>query len=148
MFIGGASQSTAGGVKIDVFAVSLVNIFSMARGKSKVIMHHREISANTIRKSNSIIILSICFILVVFFSMISIQPKLSKWAILFEIISALGTVGSSLDLTPHLNEASKLIITATMFIGRIGIFNFLENIIRQHDKTYLYSYPKETLTQI
>jgi len=148
MFIGGASQSTAGGVKVDVFAISLMNIFTLAKGKSKVILHHREISTDTIRKSNSIIILSICFILLVFLIMILVQPELSKWATLFEIISALGTVGSSLDLTPHLCDACKLIITATMFIGRIGIFNFLENLIHQHDKTYLFSYPKETLTQI
>ena len=71
-------------------------------------------------------------------------PRHQLTQAVFEIVSALGTVGLTLDLTPHLCVASKMVVALTMFVGRVGLITLLACFIR-HQEVKLYTYPDETV---
>lgn len=72
------------------------------------------------------------------------EPRASLTAIVFECVSALSTVGSSLDLTPVLSIPGKLLIILLMFIGRVGAFTLVTGLIRQEKKRH-YKYPSDNI---
>lgn len=144
MMIGGGTQSTAGGVKINVFAVILLNLWAVIRGAGQVTIFHRELSHDSVRRSHSVLTL---YLLIAFLSvlvMTLIEPQASVMAVVFECVSALSTVGSSLDLTPTLSTAGKGVIIFLMFVGRVGAFTLLLGLVRQEKKRN-YKYPKDDL---
>lgn len=73
-----------------------------------------------------------------------LEPQASLLALTFECISALSTVGSSLNLTPTLCDASKLLVSLLMFIGRVGLITLMLGIIKQKKKIK-YHYPKDNI---
>ncbi|MFR9605368.1 MAG: potassium transporter TrkG, partial [Rikenellaceae bacterium] len=131
MVIGGAAQSTAGGIKMNTFAVILLNIKAILRGNDKVIVFNRVLSHDSIRRSNSTLVLYILFVFIALFLLTIFEPEESLLALLFETISALSTVGSSLDLTMELGNNSKYVIIALMFIGRVGVLTIMASIIKE-----------------
>lgn len=140
MWIGGASQSTAGGIKVNAFAVVVLNLWAVLRGTERVEVFGRELSADSIRRSNATVVMSF-FILFIFVFIISmLEPAHSLTAITFECISALSTVGSSLNLTPLLGTPSKLLVALLMFVGRVGLMTMMLGIVRQKKQTK-YQYP-------
>lgn len=140
MWIGGASQSTAGGIKVNAFAVVVLNLWAVLRGTERVEVFGRELSADSIRRSNATVVMSF-FILFVFVFIISmLEPNHSLTAITFECISALSTVGSSLNLTPLLGTPSKLLVALLMFVGRVGLMTMMLGIVKQK-KQIKYQYP-------
>lgn len=144
MVIGGGTQSTAGGVKINVFAVVLLNLWAVVRGADHVTIMKRELSDDSIRRSNAVIML---YLIMAFcgMSLLSVlEPEASLLAVLFECISALSTVGSSLDLTPTLGDWSKVLVVLMMFIGRVGAFTLATGLIRQ-EKKRKYRYPSDNI---
>lgn len=144
MYIGGSPGSTAGGIKTSVFAVGMLNIFSVAKGKSRVEFDLHEISADSIKKTFSIIGLSLLAIglLTFLLSMTEINQQIDTLA--FEVFSAFGTVGLTLNLTPQLTPAGKVIIIIAMFLGRVGLFVLLSGILPK-PKTLHYRYPSEEI---
>lgn len=144
MMIGGGTQSTAGGVKINVFAVILINLFAVLRGVERTYILHREISSDSVKRSNAALILYLLIVFIAIFLMTIIEPQASVMALVFECVSALSTVGSSLDLTPNLGNAGKLIIIVLMFVGRVGAFTLVSGLIRQEKKKN-YKYPSDNI---
>lgn len=144
MMIGGGTQSTAGGVKINVFAVILVNLFAVLRGVERTYILHREISSDSVKRSNAALILYLLIVFFAIFLMTVIEPNASVMALVFECVSALSTVGSSLDLTPTLSNAGKLLIIVLMFVGRVGAFTLVSGLIRQEKKKN-YKYPSDNI---
>lgn len=144
MVIGGGTQSTAGGVKINVFAVVLLNLWSVIRGSERVSIFHRELSYESVRRSHSVLSLYLIIASVAVFVMTLIEPQASVMAIVFECVSALSTVGSSLDLTPTLTSAGKGVVVFLMFVGRVGAFTLLLGLVKQEKKKN-YKYPKDDL---
>ncbi len=140
MVIGGAAQSTAGGIKVNVFAVVLLNLRAILYGRREVTVLNRELSDDSIRRSNSTIVLYFFFVAIAIFLLSIFEPEASLFALLFEAISALSTVGSSLDLTPTLGNDSKLVVIGLMFIGRVGVLTLATSLIRQR-KVIKYRYP-------
>ena len=69
-----------------------------------------------------------------------LEPGTSLLAITFECVSALSTVGSSLNLTPRLGDDSKLLVALLMFVGRVGLITLMLGIIKQKKHTK-YQYP-------
>ena len=120
MWIGGASQSTAGGVKVNAFAVAILNIRSILRGTTRVEFAGRELSTDSIRRANAAVITSIIVLAFFVFFVTLSDPQLPLKAIVFECVSAFGTVGSSLGITSELHDTSKILIVLLMFIGRVG----------------------------
>jgi len=140
MVIGGGTQSTAGGVKVNVFAVMLFNLWAVIRGADRVTIFRRELSYDSIRRCNAALLVYLIIVFAAIFLMTLIEPQASVMALTFECVSALSTVGSSLDLTPTLSVAGKGVIIFLMFVGRVGVFTLVLGLIRQVKKRN-YKYP-------
>ncbi len=145
MVIGGGTQSTAGGVKINVFAVvAMLNLWAVIRGSEHVTILRRELSHDSIRRSNAVIMLYLMIAFAGMFILSMLEPDAPLLAIVFECISALSTVGSSLDLTPKLGGWGKILIVLMMFVGRVGAFTLATGLIRQEKKRN-YKYPSDNI---
>ena len=141
MWIGGASQSTAGGIKVNTFAVALANIRAVVRGESSVVLFCREITPDSVSRASAVIFGSIVAIAFSFVILVVMEPDLSPKGLLFEVVSAYSTVGASLGVTPLLGGISKLLIVVLMFVGRVGLITVLMSMTRQRG-TRKYRYPK------
>lgn len=123
MFIGASPGSTGGGIKTTVLFVIIVLVVSNLRGRNQALIDKQEISSKKIMKAVTIIVfaMSIIFISATLI-MLSEQgkPGMSFEKIIFEAVSAFGTVGLSMGITPYLSTFSKFIVTLTMYLGRVG----------------------------
>lgn len=119
MFIGGSPGSTAGGVKTTTIGVLIVTVRSMLLGRDQVETFGRQIPWEIVRKSISITFIAFAILTIGTIALALTEP-FSLQEILFEAVSAMGTVGLSLGITPKLTAFGKVAITALMFIGRIG----------------------------
>ena len=86
MWIGGGAQSTAGGVKVNTFAVMLLNLRSMLRGSDRVEVFHRELSHSSIRRANTTVLLSIAALGLSIFIMNMLEPEVPLRSVFFECI--------------------------------------------------------------
>lgn len=125
MWIGGASQSTAGGIKVNTFAAIWLNLRAIVTGRDSVTAFGRNIAIGSIRRANAVVALSILSYLLYSLILMILEPDLPTRALLFESCSALFTVGSSLGITAELGNASKVLLCTAMFIGRVGIISLL-----------------------
>lgn len=144
MFIGGASQSTAGGIKVNAFAVIALNLWAILRGSERVEVFGRELPYDSIRRSNATMLMYLVMLFIGVFVLSMLEPDLSILALTFECTSALSTVGSSLDATPLLSNPGKLIVSFLMFVGRVGMITLLLGVIRQKRVTK-YRYPTDNI---
>ncbi len=144
MWIGASPGSTGGGIKTTTFAISILNIISLAKGKDRVEVFHRQIAESSLRRAAAIIMLSFVIIGLAVFGVSFFDPEEKILDIVFECFSAYGTSGLSLGLTPNLSDASKLIISITMFLGRLGTLTVLIAFFKkiQHSN---YHYPTENI---
>ena len=144
MFIGGAAQSTAGGVKVNAFAAAVLSLFAVIRGKSRVEVFRRQLSVDSIGRSNATLVMYLMILFLGVFVLSVLEPHASLLALVFECTSALSTVGSSLGLTPALGEAGKLFVSLLMFIGRVGVITIVLGFVppQKHTK---YKYPDDNL---
>jgi len=144
MWVGASPVSTGGGIKTSTFAVAMLNIFNVARGRERLEIGGREVTNSSVLRAFGAIVLSI-LIIGVSSSLIKIfEPKIDMMAIVFESISALSTVGLSIGITPSLDDGSKIVLIVTMFIGRVGALTFLSGLIK-HSRELDYRYPKSSI---
>ena len=144
MWIGGASQSTAGGVKVNAFAVAVLNVRAIVRGTTRVEYGGRELSIDSIRRANVAIFASLFVLFVFVFTITIIEPQLSLKAIAFECVSAFCTVGSTLGITPLLKDGSKVLIILLMFFGRVGVVTLAQALLRQYSNQN-YKLPQDNI---
>ena len=128
MWIGGAAQSTAGGVNVNTVAAILLNLRAIVLGKERVTVFNRKISIGSIRRANAVVTLSIISFTFFAFWLLILEPELPARALLFEYCSGLFTVGSSLGITGELHTSSKMLLCLAMFLGRVGIISLLIGI--------------------
>jgi potassium uptake TrkH family protein len=141
MVIGGGSASTAGGIKVTTFAVLGWIMWAEVRGDPDVVVFERRIPQSTQRQALTVALLAIGGIVGSTMALVA-TSGLPRADLMFEVISALGTVGLSANLTPLLPVTSQLLIIALMIIGRVGpITLFAALVLRQHDR--LYRHPEE-----
>ncbi len=119
MFIGGASGSTAGGIKVNTFSVLLIAIVSTARGLSSAMALGRRIQHIVVYRALAVALLSIAWVFIVGLGL-AITSDATFVQTLFEAVSAFGTVGASTGITPDLSEPSRLITVIAMYVGRLG----------------------------
>jgi len=134
MFIGGATGSTAGGVKVTTFGIVIYSTFLIAMGNSDIVLFKRKISNQTILKAVALIVIAILF---TFGSAIALTAidGIAIDKTLYETVSAYATVGNSTGITAALSIPSKLIIVALMYMGRVGILSITYSLmIRQSQK--------------
>lgn len=119
MFIGGASGSTAGGIKVNTFSVLLIAIVSTVRGRPSAEAFGRRVPHQIVYRALAVALLSIAFVFVVGLGL-TLTSEASFVQTLFEAVSAFGTVGASTGITRDLSDPARLIVVVAMFIGRLG----------------------------
>lgn len=129
MFVGGASGSTAGGIKVNTFAVLLLSLFSIARRKNSVEAFGRRIDSGNIKTASQFVtmFLSVSVLAVIIISIIEIgNPyEITLTDIVFEVMSGIGTVGLTLGITPYLGAGSLVVLAVLMYLGRVGCLTFM-----------------------
>lgn len=119
MFIGGSPVGTAGGIKTVTLAILIASAFATIRNQNEVILFNRNISKQAISKAVAVFFMSFT-IMLISTVLLSVVTDADVLDILYETVSATATVGLTRNLTPILNTWGKLIIIATMYLGRVG----------------------------
>jgi len=139
MWVGASPGSTGGGIKTSTFAIAILNIISLAKGKSRIEVYRREIADISVKRANAIILLSI---MVIGFGILGItyfDDEKDLLSVAFECFSAYGTVGLSMGITAGLSTASKIIVIVIMFFGRVSMLTILIALfIKTKHKNYHY----------
>lgn len=144
MLIGGSPGSTAGGMKTTTIAVLTITLFAVFRRKSYSECFGRRIDENAIK--NAAVVMMMYITLFLFGGIvISWIEQLPMLPCLFETASAIGTVGLTLGITPKLGVVSHLILTALMFMGRVGGLTLVFAAVSDKEK-HLSKLPKEKIT--
>lgn len=144
MWIGASPGSTGGGVKVTTVALSVLNIFALARGKESVEIFRRRIASESVNKAFAIILLSVLTIAFSFVLLNFTDSGKPMKELLFECVSAYTTCGLSMGVTPSLSTAGKLVVVFTMFVGRVGTLTLLVAFIK-NTKNKSYIYPTEKI---
>lgn len=137
MFIGASPASTGGGIKTTTFGVLLSSTISVLRGNKEIEIFHKKIPYDTLIKS--LCIFTLGSFLVIFSSLwitIIEQGKFLYLDILYEIVSAFGTVGVSRGITANLSSLSKIILIILMYLGRVGAATLGVSILDTHRKKH------------
>ncbi len=121
MFIGASSASTGGGIKTSTFIVMMVAVIGTIRGKKEVSISNRTIAIELIYKAFAVVIFSGLFVLLATTLLTYFEPNLQPIRLAYEAVSAFATVGLTTGITSGLTDASKILLTISMFIGRVGI---------------------------
>ena len=120
MFIGASPGSTGGGIKTTTFTVILRSAIATIRGKKNVEAYHHTFSFSLIDRAYAIALFAIFLIFTSTLLLSFTEPHVPFLKLIFEEVSAFATVGLSTGITPYLSDTGKLIITVSMFVGRIG----------------------------
>jgi len=134
MFIGGSPGGTAGGIKTTTFALMVLMIVSEFRGKTELTIFNREIPRMMFRKAFSVAFIMI-LLSVVGFMVLSLSEDVDLFKLLFEVVSAIGTVGLSMGITMDLSRLGRVIIMALMYMGRIGPLTMMLSISHRSNRT-------------
>lgn len=143
MFIGAASGSTAGGVKVNTIGMLVAAIWSTLRGKENAGAFGRRFSTQQVNRALTIVMVSLGLVSVIVF-LLTITEDFRFLNLTFETFSAFGTVGLSTGITPELSTAGRIIIAITMFIGRLGPLTLALALI-QRQKITAFKYPEEQI---
>jgi trk system potassium uptake protein TrkH len=138
MFIGGSPASTAGGIKTTTFAVLVLSALAAIRGRDEATAWKRRIPHRVVYDAAAITMLMMLCVLIGL-TAIQLTQRLSLEHALFEVVSALGTVGLSMGATARLDSVGKILIMLGMFIGRVGpltLFVFLAGRARDPGTRY------------
>lgn len=144
MWIGGGSQSTAGGIKVNTFVVALASFKSLIKGEHSTTLFNREITYSSIRRTLVVVFGSICIIALFYVALLLLEPNIPSINLLFECVSAFSTVGASLGITPFLGDISKILLVMLMFLGRVGFITVFMSILPQKEQSK-YRLPKEEI---
>ena len=145
MFVGGASASVAGGIKINTIAVVLVAVLSTLRGSPRATAFGREIPQGQVQRAMTIGAVATGLVFLVALTLTFAEREFAFIDLLFESVSAFGTVGLSTGLTPDLSRWGHLILIFSMFLGRIGPLS-LGLAMVQRSQGDLYRYARERVT--
>lgn len=119
MFIGASPSSTGGGVKTSTFGILLATVVATIKGKGDAELFERRICKDLVYKAMTVVMISMAWVAFVTLLMSLVEPHLFI-KILFEVMSAFGTVGLTTGITPDLTDISRILVIITMFIGRLG----------------------------
>ena len=141
MFIGASPASTGGGIKTTTFALLLLNIWQVVRGKSECEIFGRRIGEETLFQAFAITSLSLLWVAFATLALTCLEDT-SFLAAAFEVVSAYATVGLSTRLSQHIGTASKIILILSMYAGRVGFMTFALALAANKPSGHIH-YPKE-----
>jgi len=150
MMIGGCPGSTAGGIKATTLGVLLALTRARYRGERGVRLFNRSVPETNIAKAGWVVALAFILMIVGAIALSALEvsgqlhPRSVEWSLglLFEVVSALGTVGLSTGITPHLSDGGKILLMLLMFIGRLGPLTIAVAIAQQQPRP-MVSYAEE-----
>lgn len=145
MVIGGSPVGTAGGIKTVTFAVLLCSTFATVSNKNSITLLGRRIPEASVKKAVAVVM---TFMIICAASAVLLMASSEADALdaVYEAVSATATVGLSRNLTPSLNTAGKLIITATMYFGRVGPISLAVALGSKNESQNLISEPTEEIS--
>lgn len=144
MFVGGSPSSTAGGIKTSTLAVAVLSLRRVLLGRKDIEAFHRRFGDDLANRALSIILVAASFVALVTITLCVLHPELPPFDLLFEAVSAIGTVGLSRDITPQLSAAAKLVLALAMLVGRVGVLTFLASFLPRPQRPAL-RYPETTI---
>jgi trk system potassium uptake protein TrkH len=143
MFIGASPGSTGGGIKTTTFGLLVIAAWSLFRGKEETEVLHRRILSVQVYKALAVLLLAMSLVTGSVL-VLNVTEKADFLTIVFETVSAFGTVGLSMGLTPDLTPLGRILIIFTMFFGRLGPLTLIFAIVQQKKKI-LVRYPEEKI---
>ncbi|MGM9517776.1 MAG: TrkH family potassium uptake protein [Acidaminococcus sp.] len=143
MFIGASPASTGGGIKTTTFALILLNISQVVRGRSECEIFGRRVGDDTIFQAFAITSMSLLWVTFATLAVTCMEDTSFLYA-LFEVVSAFATVGLSTGLSQHICTASKIILILSMYAGRVGFMTFALALTAQKPEKHIH-YPKENI---
>ena len=144
MFIGGSPGSTAGGIKTTTFVVLLVYVSASLKNKTYCNIFGRRLDDGAIRKASTVLCTNLFLVFMAVMILAAVQPQ-PVMDIVFEVASAIGTVGMSTGITRDLTEVSKLVLVFLMYCGRVGSLTFALSL-RGHKAEVPVKVPVEPIT--
>lgn len=145
MFIGGSPGGIAGGIKTTTFAIAMLNLKRILLSRRDVQIFERRVEERITSRAFAVVLLSGLWIFTATALLLYLQPSFSLIDTLFESVSAFATVGLSRGITAELSGPSKVVVIATMLVGRIGILNFFFSLITAKPETSSLRYPRERI---
>ena len=143
MYIGGAPGSVAGGIKVVTFALIVSAVYSSLRGRSHAEAFGREIQQPQLHRALAVAVLALGLIFITVMTLVEIERDAPFLHILFDTVSALGTVGATTGIVPELELASQSIIMAAMFVGRLGPLILALAMAPKEDEIEAYRFAQE-----
>ena len=144
MFIGGSPGSTAGGIKTTTLRVITSCTQAILQGKEQVLLYQRQVPISLILKAVGVAFGSLATVIISTTLISFTDPKLNFLDILFEVVSAFGTVGLSTGITAMISAPAKLILVVTMYVGRVGVLLLMSAVLGD-PRPSLVHYPEENL---
>ena len=145
MFIGASPGSTGGGIKITTTALLLLALWSFVTNRQEVCLFKRTIPREQVYRAMSIAISAVLFNFIIFFLLTITEKGADVTKILFETVSAFGTVGMSAGLTGELSPIGRILITIMMFIGRVGPLTMAFALVMNDKKRSRIRYAEEKI---
>jgi trk system potassium uptake protein len=143
MFVGTAPTSTGGGIKVTTLALVAFIVVAQVRGQDRITLFWRTLPRPLVARALSVLALASLLVLLSTLALM-VSEGLELLPALFEVTSAFGTVGLSLDVTPHLSMFGKILISVVMFLGRVGPITFIVALAARQ-RTPPYKYPEEEI---
>jgi len=134
MFVGAGPQGTAGGIKIPTFVTLLAYIRSSFRGRPRVNIFNFVVSKVSVGNAVKLYVMSSTFVVTAIILITLFEKQFSLMQMVFEVVSAFGTVGLSTGITFALTGMSKVVLIVTMFVGRVGLITIGSAIIKPSDE--------------
>jgi trk system potassium uptake protein TrkH len=143
MFVGTAPTSTGGGVKVTTLALLVLVVLAQTRGQEEVSAFGRRVPWQLVQKALAVLSLSALLVTSATLALM-VSEDLGLLPALFEVTSAFGTVGLSLNVTQELSPFGKLLIAGVMFLGRVGPITLIL-ALSARQKAIRYVYPQEDI---
>ena len=143
MFVGASPSSTGGGIKTTTLAIIVVAVISLMRGNKRITVFQRSIPLSKLNQVIALLAIAILTVLVAIFFLFALEPFGFK-PIIFEAVSAFGTVGLSMGITSGLSWGGKLVVMFLMFFGRIGPLTIIFALSDASEKN-VFVYPVENI---
>lgn len=137
MFIGASPGSVGGGVKTTTIGTVVLAVWSIVRGKKAVVLFEREIAQESVTKAFTVVVMAGMLVVVSTLLIMTVED-LPFMPVLFEVVSAVATVGLSMGITPQLSPFGLIVIGILMFVGRIGILTVVVVLAGKEKRRFQY----------
>ena len=135
MFIGGSPGSTAGGIKTTTIGVLIVTVVSVIRGREDSEVFKRRFSKDLVYKAFTLLFIGFTLVVIVTMLLSYTEKGATFMSIFYETISAFGTAGLTLGLTPDLSNIGRILIIIMMYLGRVGPLTVVLSLTRKKEKS-------------